>query len=625
MAVNDPNSIPSGADVLLSGGLRSPGSSELPLSQRIRRGVSALTDSQRYMILAGFIGVVVLGFVFAALVNREEKFRTLYTNLSDQDGAAIIAALDQRGIPYELTAGGAAIAVPENLVYETRLKLAGDGLPKAATVGFEILDNQKFGTSQFVEQINYVRALEGELAKSIRSIEQVKSARVHLAIPKQTAFAREQENPTGSVVVALFPGRLLDNAQTAAIARLVSSAVPRLKTQDVSIVDTEGNLLSPQQRDPDGLDGTQLKYVREFERVLAQRIMGILEPIAGKEGVRAQVTAELDFNQRETTSESFGKNAQPEGQSIRSEQSIESRGESKGVGGVPGALTNQPPAPPEAPIVEQINAEGRTNDGELQAPGDIDVNAGKQDQPGFRREKTTNFEVDRVIESLKQSKGRIQKISAAVILDNKLLPAAPGAAQARVPFTANELANINNLVRDAIGFSAERGDRVSVANIPFSAAPAEIEDQPMLSPELLREIMLYVAIVAAVLFSYFTIIRPLIYGVDLAEKKRLEEEVKAVQIEAEEARNNFSVTIDKSQREIERLQQEAKRASEARDAEENVRREAAMTDKQRYENLLSEVKTYAASNPEDMAVLAKAWLSEDTPPPDTTSKKRGFA
>jgi len=444
-------------------------------------------------------------------------------------------------------------------------------------------------------------------------------------MPKQTAFAREQENPTGSVVVALLPGRLLDNAQTAAITRLVSSAVPRLKTQDVSIVDTEGNLLSPQQRDPDGLDGTQLKYVREFERVLAQRITEILEPIAGKEGVRAQVTAELDFNQRETTSESFGKNAQPEGQSIRSEQSIESRGESKGVGGVPGALTNQPPVPPEAPIVEQTNAEGRANDGELQAPGDIDVNAGKQDQPGFRREKTTNFEVDRVIESLKQGKGRIQKISAAVILDNKLLPGAAGATQARIPFTANELTNINNLVRDAIGFSAERGDRVSVANIPFSAAPVETEEQPMLSPELLREIMMYLAIAAAILFGYFTIIRPLIYGVDLAEKKRLEAEVKAVQIEAEEARNAFSVTIDKSQREIERLQQEAKRASEARDAEENVRREAAMTDKQRYENLLNEVKTYAVSNPEDMAVLAKAWLSEDTPPPDTASKKRGFA
>jgi len=147
----------------------------------------------------------------------------------------------------------------------------------------------------------------------------------------------------------------------------------------------------------------------------------------------------------------------------------------------------------------------------------------------------------------------------------------------------------------------------------------------MLSPELLREIMMYLAIAAAILFGYFTIIRPLIYGVDLAEKKRLEEEVKAVQIEAEEARNTFSVTIDKSQREIERLQQEAKRASEARDAEENVRREAAMTDKQRYENLLTEVKSYASSNPEDMAVLAKAWLSEDTPPPDTTSKKRGFA
>ena len=607
-----------GADVLFSGGLAGTGSrttASSSLFDRIRQSYSALSLNQR--ITMGF-AVFVLAIVAVASVvslSTDEKYRTLYTGLSDQDGAAVIAALDQLSIPYELAAGGTAIMVPEASIYETRLKLAGQGLPKSADAGFEILDNQKFGTSQFVEQVNYVRAMEGELAKSIASIEQVKTARVHLAIPKQTAFAREQENPSASVVVALYPGRILDTTQTAAIGRLVSSSVPRLKLQDVSIVDTEGNILAPVQRDPEGLDGAQLKYVRDLERVLVQRVVAILEPVAGKEGVRAQVTAELDFDQRETTSESFGRNAAPEGQSIRSRQEIEAQGSRRASGGVPGALTNQAPVPPEAPIVEEINAEGRAASMELQAPGDVDVDAQEREEPGFRRESTINFEVDRVIESLKQSKGKVRRISAAVVLDQKSTVVVEGASAVKAPYTADELEKITALVRDAIGFTAERGDRVSVVNIPFSVEPTAQEDSPMITPDLLRDLLTYAAIAAAILFAYFAIIKPLLYGVNLEEKNRLEAELAATQARIAESQR-------RANEELERL----RRASEAKTAEtppppsdDELRVQADLDEKERLKELMTKVQTVATEKPDELVRLLQAWLSSD----EQTTKKSG--
>lgn len=607
-----------GADVLFSGGLSGTGprpTSPSSFFDRLRRRYSVLSFNQRVMM--GF-AVFVLAIVAVASVvslSSNEKYRTLYTGLSDQDGAAVIAALDQLSIPYQLAAGGTAIMVPEESVYETRLKLAGQGLPKSADVGFEIIDNQKFGTSQFVEQVNYVRAMEGELAKSIASIEQVKSARVHLAIPKQTAFAREQENPSASVVVALYPGRLLDTTQTAAIGRLVSSSVPRLKLQDVSIVDTEGNILAPAQRDPDGMDGAQLKYVRDLERVLVQRVLTILEPVAGKEGVRAQVTAELDFDQRETTSESFGRNAAPEGQSIRSRQEIEAQGSRRAPGGVPGALTNQAPVPPEAPIVEEINAEGRAAARDLQAPGDVDVNAQERDEPGFRRESTVNFEVDRVIESLKQGKGKIRRISAAVVLDQKPTAAAEGTGTAKVPYTADELEKITALVRDAIGFTAARGDQVSVVNIPFSTEPPAQEDPPMITEKLLQDLLTYLAIAAAILFAYFAIIKPLLYGVDLEEKNRLEAELAATRARIAESQKQAN-------EELERLRQASEAVmtdSPPRPSDEELRAQVDAEEKAHLTELMTKVKKVATEKPEELARLLQAWLGSDEP---TTKKSR---
>jgi len=568
-----------GADVLFSGGLGGTGSrtaASSSLFDRLRQSYSALSLNQRITMGFAVFVLAIVAVASAVSLSTNEKYRTLYTGLSDQDGAAIIAALDQLSIPYELAAGGTAIMVPEASIYETRLKLAGQGLPKSADAGFEILDNQKFGTSQFVEQVNYVRAMEGELAKSIGSIEQVKTARVHLAIPKQAAFAREQENPSASVVVALYPGRILDTTQTAAIGRLVSSSVPRLKLQDVSIVDTEGNILAPVQRDPEGLDGAQLKYVRDLERVLVQRVVAILEPVAGKEGVRAQVTAELDFDQRETTSESFGRNAAPEGQSIRSRQEIEAQGSRRAPGGVPGALTNQAPVPPEVPIVEEINAEG---------------------------------------ESLKQSKGKVRRISAAVVLDQKSTVVVDGASAVKAPYTADELEKITALVRDAIGFTAERGDRVSVVNIPFSVEPTAQEDSPMITPDLLRDLLTYVAIAAAILFAYFAIIKPLLYGVNLEEKNRLEAELAATQAQIVESQR-------RANEELERLRQ----ASEAKTAEtppqpsdDELRAQTDLHEKERLKELMTKVQSVATEKPDELVRLLQAWLSSD----EQTTKKSG--
>ena len=226
----------------------------------LRERFQALTTNQRLFMGLGFAGLVIaLSLVFSAGRSNQD-YRVLFANVNEGDGAAIITALQQMNVPYQFTEGGGAITVPQGLVYETRLKLAGQGLPKAGNVGFELLENQKFGTSQFVERVNYLRGLEGELARSVSSLGQVKSARVHLAVPKPSAFVREQERPTASVILTLHPGRMLDAPQIAAIARLVSSAVPGMRVQEVSIMDTEGGILGNSAARQEGLDPSQLKY-----------------------------------------------------------------------------------------------------------------------------------------------------------------------------------------------------------------------------------------------------------------------------------------------------------------------------------------------------------------------------
>jgi flagellar M-ring protein FliF len=584
------------------------------LSQRFQ----ALTINQRLLMGAGVLGLVLALGLALSSVKSNSDYRVLFSNVNQGDGAAIVAALQQMNVPYQFTEGGGAITVPQALVYETRLKLAGQGLPKAGNVGFELLENQKFGTSQFVERVNYLRGLEGELARSVSSMGQVKSARVHLAVPKPSAFVREQERPTASVILTLHPGRVLDPAQIAAVSRLVSSAVPGMKVQDVAIMDTEGGVLGSNANRLAGLDASQLKYTAEIEGALASRLAAILEPLAGKEGFRAQVTVDVDFDERERTSEIYGKNSPPNPQSIRSQQSVDAGGNRSGPGGIPGSLTNQPPLPPEAPIVNQVQtqADGRARN--LRAPGSVETGVAVSDDSNFRREQTVNYEVDRAIEKLKSGKGKLLRVSAAVVLDNKFEKGAQPNAGRKLAYTPEEIQKINSLVKDAIGYVETRGDTVSVVNLPFSEEP--VVPVALLNPDLVSQLVGYGAIALAVLFAYFAIVRPLLWPKPKASvEPEYIEPVMPEMSAAERMREELQV-----QEETWAAQQEAQKSRDERierEIQEKMARmrEREIASKAKIDELVSYAIKYAKDKPQDASLLLRAWASEPQAQPKETS------
>jgi flagellar M-ring protein FliF len=594
--------------------------------ETLRQRLMALSLNQKIGFGAGLMALL-LALVFAFNSARsDQNFKVLFSNLSDADGASIVAALQQLNVPYEFTPGGGAIMVPKDQVYEIRLKLAGQGLPKAGNVGYELLENQKFGTSQFVERVNYLRGLEGELARSVSSLAQVKAARVHLAVPKQTAFVREQEPPTASVVVTMHPGRFLSPEQVAAIARLVSSSVPGMKAQDVAVLDTEGGMISPNPMRLAGLDATQLKYTAEIEAAFTRRVMAILEPLAGKEGFRAQVSVDLNFDEIERTSETYAKNSPPNQQSIRSQQSKESSSGTRGPGGVPGALSNQPPEPAEAPIVNSVSNGGSRNaPRSLRAPGEIEAGVAVIEEPdAHKKEQTVNYELDRVIERLKTSKGQVRRVSAAVLLDHKPSKNTSDAQLAgrKVPFSPEELQQINNLVKDAIGYVKERGDTVSVANLQFSEEPAM--ETTVVTPDLVSQLARYGAIALAVLFAYFAVVRPLLKSVN--KPAPLQEPTFNAQ---EEATQTTAAELMRKQmqeqQEAWELEQESLKAQQQREAMKSQQaaesaREMEIARKKKYDELVQYASQYAREHANDAALLLRAWLSEG---PDAAPRGQG--
>jgi flagellar M-ring protein FliF len=424
---------------------------------------SGLSARTKGMLLLGFAGVVAV-VAAAWLWSTSPSYRVLFTNLSDRDGGAIIAQLSQMNIAHR-SADGGTILVPADKVHEARLKLASQGLPKGSVVGFEIMETQKFGVTQFQEQVNYQRALEGELARSIQALAPVANARVHLALPKQSGFLRERQPPTASVLLQLHAGKALDRAQVAGIVHLVSASVSELNPKNVSVVDQHGNLLASERSGAAGLDAAQLDYVATIETNTIKRIEDILEPIVGRGNVRAQVTADVDFSQIEQMAETYGPNQGADAKAaIRSQSSAESSTPGPATPqGVPGALSNQPPVPPTAPINGQA------------AP----LNA---NQPGAatgnstRREAVTNFEIDKNVRHTKQAIGQVRRLTAAVVVNHKSVPGANGAAATLAPLAEQEMQNIKALVREAMGFSEQRGDSLNVVNAPFSQpefAPVE--------------------------------------------------------------------------------------------------------------------------------------------------------
>lgn len=451
---------------LPTGAPASPLPAALPFVERLR------AQPKLPMIIGG--AALVAAAAAFVLWNRAPDYKVLYANVTERDGGAIIASLSQMNVPYKFAEGSGAILVPGDKVPELRLKLAQQGLPKGGGVGFELMDNQKFGTSQFTEQVNYQRALEGELVRSIESIGTVESARVHLALPKPSLFVRDQKKPSASVVLTLQRGRSIDEGQVSAIVHMISSSVPDLDAKSVTVVDQRGNLLSAAGSSARGLDVSQLKFTQEIEQTYVRRIESILQPILGAGNVRAQVAADIDFTVQEHTDEKYRPNSDPNNKAVRSQQSSESdqRGGTP-PGGVPGALSNQPPTNPSAPIstpqAAAPNAAGKPGAPGTAAPAAPASTTTTSSGPSSsRKDVTTNYELDRSIRHVQQNAGGVKRLSVAVVVNNREgaeTAGKPGASQA---LTAAELDQIRNLVKEAMGFSAERGDSLNVVNSPFA-------------------------------------------------------------------------------------------------------------------------------------------------------------
>jgi flagellar M-ring protein FliF len=462
--------------------------------------------ASRKIGMALALAAAIAVFVGLSLWASAPNYRVLFSNLSEKDGGAVVNTLQQMNIPYKSEAGG-AILVPADQVYDLRFRLASQGLPKGGAVGFELLDTPKFGMTQFQEQVAYQRALEGELARTIQALAAVEVARVHLAIPKPSVFVRDQQKPSASVMLNLYAGRNLEPGQVSSIVHLVSSSVPELNPANVTVVDQSGNLLTAKHEanTAHGLNASQLDFVREMEAYYAKRIEAIVAPIVGDGNVRAEVRADLDFSESELTSESFKPNPTPETQSIRSQQSVVdiNGGAGNQAAGVPGALSNQPPGPATAPLA---NVPAGANAGAATGPGGAAANAGSS-----RKESTTNFELDKTIRHVREPLGRVKRLSVAVVVNYR---AAKEADAKPAPLSPQEMEQINNLVKESMGYTQARGDTVNVVNAAFNGVKVEEVDLPLwkdpetiaLAKELLKNLLIF----GLAFYLVFGVLRPLL-------------------------------------------------------------------------------------------------------------------
>jgi flagellar M-ring protein FliF len=452
------------------------------------------------------LGIAALAATVLAMTlwGSQGDYKVLYANLSDKDGGAIIAQLSQMNVPYKHAEGGAAILVPAAQVHDLRLKLATAGLPKGSVTGYELMDNARFGQTQFQERLTFQRGLEGELTRSITSMAAVQNARVHLALPNQNGFFREQQKPSASVLLTMHPGRVLDRAQVAGIVHLVSSSVPELDPKAVSVLDQTGALLTNSADGPQnaGLDAQQLQYVAQIETGLSKRVVELLEPIVGRDNLRATVAADVDFSQSEATSEEFKPNQGAQASiSIRSQQTSENGGSAGAQpSGVPGAASNQPPAAATAPLTGASQPLQTAQGGNATSA------------TGGRREATTNYELDKTVRVTRNASGTVKRLNAAVVVNNRAVTDSKGKTT-YVPLTNDEIDKLTALVRESIGFKQERGDSVKVINAPFKVDPAANKvDLPLWKqPEvldMLRAAAVPLALAFVAMLVFFGLVRP---------------------------------------------------------------------------------------------------------------------
>jgi len=486
--------------------------------------ISQMPMLRQIGLLVGLAASVAIGFA-VVLWSQQPDYRPLYGSLSGMDTKQVMETLAAADIPYNVEPNSGALLVKAEDVSRARLKLAAAGVtPTDGNVGFEILDKEQgLGTSQFMEATRYRRGLEGELARTVSSLNNVKGARVHLAIPKSSVFVRDERKPSASVLVELYPGRSLEAGQVSAIVNLVATSVPELDKSQVTVVDQKGNLLSSQLENTElTVAGKQYDYTRRMEGLMTQRVHNILQPVLGNDRYKAEVSADVDFSAVESTSEQFN----PDQPALRSEQSVnEQRTSSSGPQGVPGALSNQPPGPASAP---QTTGGGAAGAAAAIQPGQplLDANGQQVMDPATgqpmlapypadkRQQSTKNFELDRSISHTRQQQGRLSRLSVAVVVDDQVKIDPANGNATTVPWSAEDLARFTRLVQDAVGFDASRGDSVSVINVPFAADRGEvIAEIPFYSQPWFWDIVKQVLGVLFILVLVFGVLRPVLNNI----------------------------------------------------------------------------------------------------------------
>ena len=555
--------------------------------QSALKSLSKLPIGRQVGLMLALALSVALG-VAVVLWAQEPSYDLLFSNMAEKDSAEILEALDKMSVKYKVETSSGAIMVPAAQARELKVKLASQGLPRTASQGYDLLDKDNgFGASKNVELMRFQRALEGEIALTVQTIQNVKSARVLLALPVQSVFVRERKKPSASVVVELYQGRTLDKEQIESIVHLVSSSVPLMEAGQVTVVDQKGRLLSSKDSPEDlSLTSKQFEYKKNIEEHLRQRIENILAPLVGGDGMRAQISADVDFTVTEKTQEMFN----PDLPALRSEQTQEENNSLSKVQGVPGALSNQPPPTGVAP--EVASGQEKTANAES---GSASKSA------------TRNFELDKTVTHTRLATGALRRLSVAVVVDDKKMTLDGRASQQ--PFSQEDLNQLRDLVKQAVGYDNSRGDQVTVTNVAFKA-PDLMEEiaEPIWERAWFIDAMKLLVALIVVALLVFKVLRPVF--ATLIGKDENEEKLKmleAAQLEAEaiggvvrfdETGKPIAVKVDEETGEV---------LSLSAGVEDLLLLEAP----QSYEKRLEYVQKLFDEDPKLVAQVIKTWLKDD--------------
>jgi flagellar M-ring protein FliF len=560
------------------------------------KGLAGLTIARQLGLMIGLAFSVAIG-VAVVLWSQSPSYGRLFTEIGEKDVAEILEVLDKQGIKYKVETGSGAIMVPIDEVNEIKLKLAALGLPRSNSLGYELLDkDQGFGSSKSVEMMRFQRALEGEIARTIMTIQNVKTARVLLALPVQSVFVRERKKPSASVMVNLYQGRSLDKGQIESIIHLVASSVPQLESGQVTVVDQKGQLLNSQDSSSEvNLTSKQFEYKKNIEEHLMDRIENILSPLVGGEGMRAQISADVDFTETDRTQEMFN----PDLPALRSEQTSEEQSTLPTVQGIPGALSNQPtPAgvAPETTAPQNSTARPDSAAAPAKAPGSATKNS------------TRNFELDKTITHTRLATGVLRRLSVAVVVDDRHIAQADGAIKTQA-YVQEDINRFSDLVKQAVGFDSSRGDQVTVTNVAFKM-PEELEalpEIPVWEQGWFLNLMKQVVAVLAVLFLLFGVLRPTMRGlVGLSSEERKAAVLAEAEAQAAAMGGVVSYNKDGIPVAVPAPQQKAN-AALTNEVEDILLLDAP----QSYEHRLQYVKKLVDDDPKIVAQVIKSWIRKD--------------